>query len=217
MKPSKTSLLRTPARALATLALAATLVTLAACMSRPSPVKHQFLLEPATPAAVAAPLNASARIGMINAGASFRARTLVYRRDETTFESDFYNEFFVPPAAMLADAVAKALTQANVFQRVTASGAAPYEADYVLDGFVTDLYGDLREAGKPASVLTVTFYLSSTAAGVPRVVWSKGYRQRVVAANDSAEALVRGWNQALGTILGELTRDLAALQLPPKP
>jgi uncharacterized lipoprotein YmbA len=219
MKPWNRSLLpRTSGRPLATIALAASLGALAACsLSRPAPVKHMYLLEPAAAAPVAKPHDASVRIGMITVAASFRGRTLVYRRDDVTYESDFYSEFFVAPQAMLADATAKALTAANVFKRITPSGSAPYESDYVLDAFVTELYGDLREAGKAASVLSVTFYLSHAGVVTPKVVWTKEYRQRVAAADGSPEALVRGWNAALSTIMSELTRDLAALSLPAQP
>jgi len=219
MKPWNRSLLpRSLARPLVTIALAAALAVLAACsLSRPAPVKHMFLLEAAAPAQATKPQDASVRVGMITVAASFRGRSLVYRRDEVTYESDFYSEFFVPPTSMLADATARALTASNVFKRVTASGSAPYESDYVLDAFVTELYGDLREPGKAASVLSVTFYLSHAGMATPKVVWTKEYRQRVAAGDGSPEALVRGWDTALSTIMSELTRDLAALSLPAQP
>jgi len=219
MKPWNRSLLpRSLARPLVTIALAAALAVLAACsLSRPAPVKHMFLLEAAAPAQAGKPQDASVRVGMITVAASFRGRSLVYRRDEVTYESDFYSEFFVPPTSMLADATARALTASNVFKRVTASGSAPYESDYVLDAFVTELYGDLREPGKAASVLSVTFYLSHAGMATPKVVWTKEYRQRVAAGDGSPEALVRGWDTALSTIMSELTRALAALSLPAQP
>ena len=218
MTPWNLSLLPPFRGPLARIALAAALAVLGACtLTRPAPVKHMFLLEPAAPAPAAKTHDAAVRIGMITVAASFRGRTLVYRRDDVTYESDFYSEFFVAPQAMLADATAKALTAANVFKRITPSGSAPYESDYVLDAFVTELYGDLREPGKAASVLSVTFYLSHAGIVVPKVVWTKEYRQRVAAGDGSPEALVRGWNSALTTITGELTRDLAALSLPAQP
>jgi cholesterol transport system auxiliary component len=197
--------------AIATLCAAALLV--ACSLSRPPLVKHMFLLEPAAPPAVTASRGGTVRIGAIVVAAPYRGRTLVYRLDESKYETDFYSEFFVAPAAMLAEATAKALAGAHVFQRVLPPGASPDDGDYVLDGFATELYGDMRESGKPAAALAVTFYLSTASALGNSVVWSKEYRQRVPAADASPEALVRAWNTALTTILAELSRDLASAQL----
>ena len=203
-------------RRLAAAAALLVAATLSACsLSRPAPVKHMFLLETVPPAAAVATKPGSLRIGVIGVAAPFRSRTLVYRRDDIRFESDFYSEFFVTPAAMVAEETAKTLTAAKVFRRVIAPGAAPDEGDYVLDGFVGEFYGDLREAGKPAAVLTATYYLAPANVTPSKVIWSREYRQRVVAADGSPEALARAWNAALTAVLGELARDLAAVTLPP--
>mgnify|MGYP006277116549 CR=1 FL=1 len=192
------------------------LTTLAACsLSRPAPVKRMFLLEAAPPPSAGATRTTSIRIGVIAVAAPFRGKTLAYRRDDVTFESDFYSEFFASPAAMVAGETAKALNAAKVFGRVVGAGTVPDDADYVLDGFVSEMYGDLREAGKPAAVLTATFYLSAGNVTPARVLWSREYRQRVVAADSSPEALARAWNAALTAMLAELARDLAAEKLPP--
>ena len=201
------------ARAVALAGCAMLVLTLAACsMSRPSPVKRTYLLEPAAPAAVASPKPAALRVGSVNVGAPYRGKAFVYRQDELKFEADYYNEFFVAPAAMLSEATARALASAGVFRRVIAPGAAD-EGDYVLDGFAADLYGDARDPAKPAAVLSITYYLSRANVLVPAVIWSKEYRQRVSLAEANPEALARAWNTALAAILADLSRDLAAADL----
>ena len=203
------------ARAIEAIATIAMAMVLASCsLSRPAPVKHMYLLDPAMPPAGAAPTSASVRIGVINVAAPFRGRALVYRRDDLTFEADFYSEYFVVPAVMMAEATAKALTAANVYRRVVPPGAAPDDADYVLDGFVSELYGDMREAGKPAAVLAATFYLSTASTPSATVLWSREYRQRVALTDASPDALARAWNTALSAMLADLARDLAAVPLP---
>ena len=201
-----------PRVAIAILALAAMLRSCS--LSRPAPVKHMYLLEAAAPASAPVQKLASLRIGVINVAAPFRGRALVYRRDDVTYEADFYSEYFVAPAAILGEATAKALTAANVFRRVIPPGAAPDDGDFVLDGFVTEFYGDAREAGRPAAVITATFYLSAADTPTHTVVWSREYRQRVPFADATPEALARAWNAALSTILTDLARDLAAAELP---
>jgi cholesterol transport system auxiliary component len=215
----KTRLFHLPPGALAraSAAIAAVLLaaTLASCaLSRPAPVKNMYLLDAAAPPPAAVQKIASLRIGVINVAAPFRGRALVYRRDDVTYEADFYSEYFVTPAAMLGEATARALTTANVFRRVIPPGASPDDGEYVLDGFVTELYGDVRDSGRPAAVITVTFYLSTANTPTPRVIWSREYRQRVPVADGSSDALARASGSALSSILADLARDLAAATLP---
>jgi ABC-type uncharacterized transport system auxiliary subunit len=115
---------------------------------------------------------------------------------------------------MLGEATASALTAANVFRRVIPPGAGPDDGEYVLDGFVTEFYGDVREAGKAAAVITVTFYLSTANTPTAKVIWSREYRQRVPVSDAGSDAVARGTNSALSAILTELARDLAATALP---
>ena len=116
--------------------------TLASCsLSRPTPVKRTFLLEPTPPAAATGtPKPASVRVGVVNVAAPFRGKTFVYRESDLRYEADYYDEFFIAPAIMISDATAKALAASNVFRRVVPFGAASDEGDYMLDGFVSELY-----------------------------------------------------------------------------
>lgn len=215
MKPPSRSSLRSFARVLAAAAGGAVLVAaaLGACtLTRPAPVKRTFLLEPAAPAKVASPKATTLRVGAFTVGAPFRGKAFVYRHDELRFEADFYNEFFVAPAAMISEATAKSLAASGAFRRVIPPGATD-EGDWVLDGFVAELYGDARDAAKPAAALSATFYLSPAHSLVPSVAWSREYRQRVPVAAPGPDALAAAWNSALAAILGELARDLAAAEL----
>jgi len=202
-------------RPLIAIAVIALTAALASCsLSRPAPVKHMYLLEATAPPAAAASKDTSLRIGIINVAAPFRGRALVYRSDDITYESDFYSEYFVAPAAMLGEATSRALTAAGVFRRVIPPGAAPDDSAYVLDGFASELYGDLRDPQKPAAVVAVTYYLSAANSLTPKVVWSREYRQRVAAGDGGPDALARAMNSALSAVLAELARDLAAAKLP---
>jgi cholesterol transport system auxiliary component len=216
MKPWSLRLPPAPGACLpAAIALIALAATLGACsLTRPAPVKNMYLLEAAAPPSASVQKLVSLRIGAINVAAPFRGRALVYRRDDVTYEADFYSEYFVAPAAILGEATAKALTAANVFRRVIPPGAAPDDGDYVLDGFVTEFYGDAREPGRAAAVVTATFYLSGVDTPAHTVVWSREYRQRVPAGDGAPDALARAMNVALSAVLADLARDLAATTLP---
>lgn len=191
------------------------IAALASCgFSRPSPVKRTYLLEAAAPAAAATSRPASVRIGVVNVAAPFRAKTFVYRESDLKYESDFYDEFFISPATMLADATARALAAAKVFRRVVPASVTGEDSDYVLDGFVSELYGDARNAAAPEAVLGISFYLSPANTVAPSVIWTRSYQKRVPVEGKGSEALARAWNSALTSILADLARDLAAAELP---
>jgi cholesterol transport system auxiliary component len=192
-------------------ALAFAFVVAGCSLTRPAPVKNTFLLDPPPPPAVATPKPGTLRIGAFNVSAPYRDRAFTYRTGDVKYESDFYNEFFVAPGPMIGQATSKALANAKPFTRVVPAGTAPEEGDFVLEGFVSDLYADTRE--KPAAgVVGVNFYLTRTTFP-PAVVWSREYRERVPLAASTPEALANAWNEALGRVLAKLAEDLAAVSL----
>ncbi len=183
-------------------------------ISRPAPVKGTFLLDPPLPAAVGgAPKSAVLRIGAINVAAPFRAKSFVYRKSDLGYEADYYNEFFVPPGTMLADVLARSLSAARVFERVVPAGAAGNEGDFLLDGFVSAMYGDVRTPGKPTAEFAVTFYVTPMAELGSAPVWTHEYHQRASLAADTPEALAQAFNAAVGAVAQELAKDLAAATL----
>jgi ABC-type uncharacterized transport system auxiliary subunit len=139
-------------------------------------------------------------------------RSFVVRDSDVKYASDFYHEFFVPPAVMLADATARALAAAKVFTHVARPGAS-VDADWILEGFVGALYADARDPAKPLAVIEVTYYLSRDNGGADAPVWSKAYRRRMP-FEPGTLAYVNGLNAGLSEILAELATDLAAAQLP---
>ena len=182
-------------------------------VSRPALVKHTFLLDPPLPAPVAGPPKPIAvRVGAINVAAAFRGKQFVFRRGDLAYESDFYDEWFVPPATMLADAVAKALAAARVFQRVVPHGTAGSAEEFLLEGFASAFYGDARTTAQAAE-LAITFYLTAVDVPGSAPVWSKEYSARRPLAAAEADALAGALNAALGTILRDLAADLAAASL----
>lgn len=198
-------------RALALLPLAAALGACSNPLSRPSPVKRTFLLEPALPPPGSRTHNGTVRIGAVTVAAPYRDRGFVFRTGELKVESDFYHEFFASPAAMVSESAARALASARVFARVVQGGAGVEAVDYVLDGFVSSLYADARTAKAEAEV-ACAWYLSR-AAYPGGVIWSHEYRERAPIDGTGADAVAAALNVALGRVLAQLARDLSTAEL----
>jgi hypothetical protein len=128
-------------------------------LSRPAPLKHTFVIDAPAPAALSRAYAGTLRVGTISVAAPFRGKAFVYRTSTLGYEADFYSEFLVSPAALIGEATAQALDRSGVFARVVPPGAQP-DGDYVLDGFVSALYGDTRETGKPMAELAITYFLT---------------------------------------------------------
>ena len=206
MKPA---LLLSRRRALAS-ALALT-VTACGALSRPSPVKSTYLLEPPLPSNKSAtPGTATLKVEAVTVAAPFRGRALVYRESDLKYESDFYEEFLVSPATMIGEAMATWLAATGIYRAVLPPSTS-LEGDFALEAFVTELYADLRDPAHPGSVLKAKFFLSSSAAASGTFVWNGELGSRIEAASRSADALVRGFNAALSNVLEQLAAVLRNL------
>lgn len=143
----------------------------------------------------------------------------IYRMSDVNYKSDFYNQFFRPPSSLLTEVTARYLGDSGLFSGVVTS-ASQSDANYYLESNVVKLYGDYRAA--PKAVMEIQFFLlqyvvNDTEGDSSKIVYSKTYSAEVPIASASAGELMRGWNTALGDILGALLTDLSAIVKPVPP
>jgi cholesterol transport system auxiliary component len=193
------------------------LVSCAACVSvgieRSYPEKRYFALEvgaagnPENPGG-----NEILEVSNLRVSPRYSDKNFVYRLSDVGYETDFYNQFLVLPAALITEEVRKSLADSQLFKHVISS-ASQLQPSYVLEGTVNALYGDFRKANAPVAVLETEFFLNSTIPTKPGIIMQKRYTKSVPLSGRSPEALVKGWNEALEAILTSLVADLKTLKL----
>lgn len=185
-------------------------VAIAGCsIGKPIPQATTYVVEPPMPALSPASERRaqSMRMGNVRVAAAFSGNALVYRTGDVQFVSDPYQAFIAEPAAMLGNRMAEWLDRSGPFKTVSQPGNAR-PAAFVLEATATELYGDFRAGQTPAAVMAVQFALIDPTTPRPTVVLERTIASRIVIAEATPDALVRGYGTALAEILTQLASEL---------
>ena len=137
----------------------------------------------------------------------YEGKGLVYRLEELSYESDFYNEFFISPASMFTDEIRKRLAGAGLFKHVV-DPSSLLDSTYILEGAVAALYGDYRVSTAPKAILEMQFFLLQETDASPKIIFQSQYHKEEPLNGNTPDALVKSWNTALNLILTEFETDL---------
>jgi cholesterol transport system auxiliary component len=190
------------------LVAAASLMTAGCSIKQAAPVKKTFLIEAQRTAPPrSSPTPMSLRVRSIQVSEPFEGCEFVYRRSELNFESDFYNEFLVPPRALVTSQLRRWFESSGLFRAVL-DPASKADATHYLEGNVTALYGDYRETAAPKAVFAIQFVLLNEQSTTSQIVFQRGYSQEVPLEGRGSESLAKAWSKALAQILTSLEGDL---------
>jgi cholesterol transport system auxiliary component len=143
---------------------------------------------------------------------AFQGQEFVYRTDNTRYESDFYNQWFVSPSTMLTQEVQDWLINARLFEHVV-TPSSYVQATHRLGGTVTELYGDYREKDRRKAVIAVRTVLIEDSAARTTIIFQRDYRQTVDLTDISPDGLTVAWNHGLEQVLMALEQDLRKIDL----
>jgi cholesterol transport system auxiliary component len=182
-------------------------------LAKSFPEKHYFALDAVRPEEPVKPGSGTIlKIHRFHVSPRFEGKEMVYRTSDTRYETDFYNEWFIAPAAMVTQQAQNWISNAGVFQYVV-DASSYLDASHILEGAVTALYGDYRRNGAPKAVLDLQIILINDRPTRADIVFRRDYHQTVDMADASPDALTKGWNQGLREILAQLEKDLRQLNL----
>jgi cholesterol transport system auxiliary component len=184
--------------------------TMAGCLDlkKTYPEKRSFVLDVGVPQQQETPSKTGMvlKIHKLRVSALFAGRAMVYRVADLQYESDFYDEWFVTPPTLVTQQMYNWLSRSGGFQLVV-SGTNHVEPTHLLEGTVTEFYGDFRET--PRAVFGLELQLLD-AVQEHHAFFRRTYHRDVPLADRSPDALARGLTDALRTVLIEIANDVTA-------
>ncbi len=140
-----------------------------------------------------------------NVDTAFSTRSLVYRKNQSEYEKDFYNQFLIRPEDMITEKTRGWLSESGLFKLVLEPGSYT-EATHILEGNIIALYGDFREESSPKAMMKIRFFLVKLSD--KSVVFTNTYEAASEFKDRTAESLIEAYENCLANILSDLERDL---------
>ena len=172
------------------------------------PEKRYFVLDASRDKDVSSPDKGKVlTVRRFRVSPKYEGKGLVYRLEELSYESDFYNEFFIAPASMFTEEIRKRLAGSGLLKHVV-DPASLLDSTYILEGAVTALYGDYRVNTAPKAILEMQFFLLHETDSNPKIIFQSQYHKEKPLNGNTPDALVNSWNTAFNQILTEFETDL---------
>ncbi len=140
-----------------------------------------------------------------NVDTAFSTRSLIYRKNQSEYEKDFYNQFLIRPDDMITEKTRSWLSESGLFELVLEPGSY-IDASHVLEGNIITLYGDFRDKSSPKATMKIRFFLIKLSG--KSVVFAKTYETTSESNERTAESLVEAFDNCLTDILSNLEEDL---------
>ncbi|RKY06624.1 MAG: hypothetical protein DRP56_07075 [Planctomycetota bacterium] len=178
------------------------------CAQRKAVVKDTFLLDAQRGGeSIQAASEMILAVGPFSIAPAFGGKGLVYRTGDNQYESDFYNEYFVSPAAMMTEQTRNWLAGSGVFAQVL-SPVSSVEPTGILEGHIKQIVADVRDKANPQAVLEITFFLLGQHKRERTIRFQKTYSAAHLLESKTAPACIAALNQCLTDILQDLEKDL---------
>ena len=141
---------------------------------------------------------------------TFSTKSLVYRKGESEYETDFYNQFLVRPEDMVTEKTRTWLSESGLFKWVLEPGGYT-DATHMLEGNIIALYADFRDESSPKATIKIRFFLVKLSG--KSIVFGKTYETASDIGDRTAESLIEAYENCLANILSDLEEDLGLLEL----
>ena len=195
-------------RMLGIFGLLSLVIALGGCLSRPSLKTQTFAFSvPLMVTTNGAPEGRVLSIRTLQIAPPFDGRSLVYRTGDFSYQRDPYAEFLSSPAEELVHSISGILSGNGCFSAVVGMGSAVIP-NTLAEINISQLYGDIRTPGSPYAVLALQVVFVNAKNGMAgQVILQRSYSRRIPVQSATAAAFMKGWNEALVEIFGDVASD----------
>lgn len=192
------------------------IVIVAGCgpLRQPPPNKAVYLLDIAPDTSpLAVQPTVCCRVRPVSVRSPFSGTRLIYRRSETTFERDYYNEFLVPPDQQNSQALHDWLPSVGLVLCAT-SVLDEQTEQLVLEPHLEALYADFRDPHSPSAYVRLRFVLITTdrSCKCSRILVDESFEAAVgVPPRPTAEQVVVAMSQAVSDAFAQFHATLESL------
>ncbi|MBX9705848.1 MAG: ABC-type transport auxiliary lipoprotein family protein [Gammaproteobacteria bacterium] len=185
-----------------------TAMSLSGCIPQAAPLDQKtYMLDAKYQGAPATSYNAVLQVNNTTIAEAFADNQFVYRTSDSSYQKDFYNLFFVPPAQQIEELLTSAVDKAQLFTDIEQPGTV-MAINYVLKSNVDTLYADYRDAKNPQGVISITTSLYYNSNKGPQRIFSKSYKQSSPINPENSDGLMKAWNADLTVILTQVIGDM---------
>lgn len=178
--------------------------------TRVFPEKKTYLLElpPATKGSVRF-ANTILKMRRFSISSRYDGKSFVYRKTDANYETDFYNEFLIPPQNNIGEEMIRYLEGKNLF-RFVGDMSSRIEATHLAEVEIVSLYGDYRNS-RSFAILELQIRVFDDRLGDYKPIWRKNYAESISVNGDNPESLVLGWNQCLVKVLDSMSKEFQGI------
>jgi cholesterol transport system auxiliary component len=137
----------------------------------------------------------------------YQGQAFVYQGTDARYWTDKRQQFLSPPQWLVTEQTSRYLRHSGLFGAVV-EGESRLRVTHLLEGAVTALYGDFSNPADPRAVLEIQFFLIDPRDDTAKVVLQTGFRTEAEIAEAMPQALVRGWESGLESMLNSFESDL---------
>lgn len=135
---------------------------------------------------------------------NYEGKEFVYKK-KSEYESDYYNQFLVPPATNITDQLVNWLGDSG-FCGIVLNRIGSTDSNIVLDGSINALYADISDQKAPKVIVEIEIYLLDNLKDT--ILFTKKYSRVKPFQEYTSEGLINAYNEVFTEIFYQLENDM---------